>query len=112
MTPANNWLRYRDTPRGARWELKQGLPPQEGDEGSRNAGTIYAEFAGNDAVERSLALLSSLTTKPKGEVQSSTSQSSEFEGYELPKLPDSAIGSGLLPFLESRRRGLAGRFLR
>lgn len=93
---SDDWLRYRDTPKGARWELKQGLPVDDGATDSYSTGTVYAEFAGDTAVQRALDLLEYLPTVPKREGVSVLTL--DYAGHNLPQLPGSSAASGLVPF--------------
>ena len=74
LTPRDYWLRFRETPKGSAWQLKQGRKQHEG------GATVYEEVEGDHAINIALSLLPATCTEildlPTG-----------YESFVVPKLP-------------------------
>ena len=57
LTPRDYWLRFRETPKGCAWQLKQGRKQQEG------GATVYEEVEGDHAINIALSLLPATCTE-------------------------------------------------
>jgi thiamine-triphosphatase len=91
LTPLDKWLRYRDVlGKGGVWQLKKGQRHEGGV-------TVYEEVEGDEAVQQALDIINWQTEMPP------TTPITEYEGYQIPDLPDPTCG--LVPFcrLETKR---------
>lgn len=97
LTPLDNWLRYREVSgNGASWQLKKGQRHEGGV-------TVYEEVEGDEAVQQALSAIHWQTET------SSITPIAEYEGRQVPELPDPTCG--LLPFCRIETRRASWRYL-